>query len=151
MGIKPSQTLPPVTDESNPPSPTSAKTQAPATIAEPHIENLAPPLRAENDDDHHQNNSIKKITTNSKSKRKVPKKVEMMGKASVVVQAIYGQTEEDTGKTLSDILSNAEVSRETFNKSAHFKDARMAWDSLKSKRDDNQHYLKDNSDSKSDY
>ena len=64
----------------------------------------------------------------------------MKGRASKVVDQIHAEIENPTGRTLTNILKSSGVSHETFSKSANFKEARSAWDSLKSQRSEAEHW-----------
>ncbi len=67
-------------------------------------------------------------------RRSVPKRVEMAGRAKQVYDAIVKETEDDTGRSLAEMLRAEGVTRTVFDTSMHFKDARMAWETLREKR-----------------
>ena len=86
-----------------------------------------------------------KTATPSRNKKKAAgdhtsKQLEMIGKAKVLEDAIYKEVEYDTGKTLTGILNKAGVTHERFNNSIHFKQARLSWQTLNSKRENSRHY-----------
>ena len=58
----------------------------------------------------------------------------MKGRASKVLDALHAQIEDDEGTSLQSILDSAGITREVFRNSAHFKDVRQAWDTLKTRR-----------------
>lgn len=66
----------------------------------------------------------------------------LIGRAKVIEEALYDQVQNDTGKSLSQILAQAGVSHQTFGKSKHFQEARDRWKTLSSKRDDAKYHLK---------
>jgi hypothetical protein len=78
----------------------------------------------------------------SYTRRQVPKQVEMRGKASQLLELV--RDEGRTGRTITKMCQMVGISRETFQKSKHFADARLAWQqlreskSLRSKADDSQ-------------
>lgn len=75
-----------------------------------------------------------------------PKQIEMIGKATIVADAIYAEVMDDTGKTLGNILTKAGVSRDTFSCSGHFESARSRWTTLRDQRKDAAHYRQTKTD-----
>jgi len=71
---------------------------------------------------------------------RVTKEVELKGKAMLVRDAIYEEAQNDTGRSLSDILKAAGVTHKTFNNSRHFQEARDAWEGLKRQREEREHW-----------
>ncbi|OWY70621.1 hypothetical protein B7486_13465 [cyanobacterium TDX16] len=67
-------------------------------------------------------------------RKKVPKGIEIRGKASSLCDLIKNQEINDTGRSLAEMLREACVSSETFSKSKHFREARLDWERLKASR-----------------
>lgn len=66
--------------------------------------------------------------------RKIPKDIEMLGRAAKLVKLIEDQEQNDTGRALDAMLGAVGARRETFGTSPHFSEARDAWSRLKSAR-----------------
>ena len=66
--------------------------------------------------------------------RRVPKDVEMAGRATMLVKLFNKEVESDTGRSQADMLKEAKVSADTFRKSSSFEDARLTWQTLAEKR-----------------
>jgi hypothetical protein len=73
-------------------------------------------------------------TARSGGRRRVPKHVEMRGKAVELAELIHAETEDHAGRTITKMCQVVGVSRETFQKSRHFAAARAAWQALKAAR-----------------
>ena len=66
----------------------------------------------------------------------------MIGWAKVVEEALYGEVQDDTGKSLSQILAHAGVFPPDLRKIQAFQEARHRWKTLSSKRDEANYHLK---------
>jgi len=66
--------------------------------------------------------------------RRVPKHVEMMGKATKLTELIRSEIEDCAGRTITRMCATVGVSRETFQNSKHFAAARANWERLRSLR-----------------
>jgi hypothetical protein len=74
-------------------------------------------------------------------RRKVPKETEMAGKAAQLIKLIEDQEQNDTGRSLEDMLRDdkVRVPKETFYSSRHFEDPRKCWTRLQQSREAVQH------------
>ncbi len=66
--------------------------------------------------------------------RRVPKHVEMKGKAAKLTELIEAEVRVDAGRTITRMCQDAGISRETFQTSKHFDQARLAWARLQESR-----------------
>ena len=66
--------------------------------------------------------------------QRVPKHVEMMGKARKLTDLIQTELCEKAGRSITQMCAQVGISRETFGNSKHFAEARAAWASLQQAR-----------------
>jgi hypothetical protein len=66
--------------------------------------------------------------------RRVPKHLEMMGKAAKLSELIQRELQDNVGRTITEMCQTVGVSRETFQNSKHFRAARLAWGNLRDTR-----------------
>jgi hypothetical protein len=66
---------------------------------------------------------------------RVPKHIEMMGKARKLCDLICGELADDSGRSITQMCQMVGISRETFGNSKHFQEARAAWARLRQVRD----------------
>lgn len=66
--------------------------------------------------------------------RQVPKHIEMMGKAAKLLDLIQSELQDRAGRTITHMCQTVGISRETFQESRHFEQARRAWAGLKESR-----------------
>lgn len=66
--------------------------------------------------------------------RKVPKQIEMKGKAGKLVELLEKEEQTSSGRSLDDMLREVGVNHDTFRSSQHFKDARATWERLREAR-----------------
>lgn len=69
-----------------------------------------------------------------RSPQRVPKHVEMMGKARKLTDLIQTELREKAGRSITQMCTQVGISRETFGNSKHFAEARAAWASLQAAR-----------------
>jgi hypothetical protein len=66
---------------------------------------------------------------------RVPKHIEMMGKARKLCDLIGCELADDAGRSITKMCQMVGISRETFGNSKHFQEARAAWARLQQARD----------------
>ncbi len=66
--------------------------------------------------------------------RRVPKHLEMMGKAAKLSELIQRELQDNVGRTITEMCQTVGVSRETFQNSKHFRATRLAWGNLRNTR-----------------
>lgn len=77
----------------------------------------------------------KPVRDHPRSPQRVPKHVEMMGKARKLTGLIQAELQDDAGRSITEMCATVGISRETFGNSKHFEEPRQAWTRLQQLRE----------------